>query len=54
MTLPSDFQMPIPVDVFFILMYDMYIFALKLLIEMLISCIFVNLNCENFLESFLQ
>lgn len=42
------------VDVFFILMYDMYIFALKLLIEMLISCIFVNLNCENLSENILQ
>lgn len=35
-------------------MYDMYIFALKLLIEMLISCIFVNLNCENLSENILQ
>lgn len=42
------------VDVFFILMYNMYIFALKLLIEMLISCIFVNLNCENLSENILQ
>lgn len=33
---------------FFVLMYNMYIFALKLLIEMLICCIFVNLNSKIF------
>lgn len=39
--------MPTVVKMFSItLMYDVYIFALKLLIEMLISCIFVNPNRE--------
>lgn len=53
--MPSDFSYANScVDVFFILMYNMYIFALKLLIEMLISCIFVNLNCENLSENILQ
>lgn len=53
--MPSDFSYANScVDVFFIPMYDMYIFALKLLIETLISCIFVNLNCENLSENILQ
>lgn len=43
--------MPTLVKMFSItLMYNVYIIALKLLIEMLISCIFVNLNREIFLK----
>ena len=43
--------MPTLVKMFSItLMYNVYIIALKLLIEMLISCIFVNLNREMFLK----
>lgn len=42
------------VNVFFILMYNMYIFALKLLIEMLINCIFVNLNSKNVSENIFE
>lgn len=39
--------MPTLVKMFSItLMYNVYIFALKLLVELLISCIFVNLNRE--------
>lgn len=49
--MPSDISYANSCVVFFILMYNMYIFALKLLIEMLISCIFVNLNSENLSEN---
>lgn len=45
--------MPIVVKMFSItLMHYVYIFALKLLIEMLISCIFVNLNREKFVRGY--
>lgn len=54
-TMPSDISYANScVNVFFILMYNMYIFALKLLIEMLISCIFVNLNSKNFSENIFE
>lgn len=47
--------MPILVKMFSItLMYYVYIFALKLLIEMLISCIFVNLNREKLSEDIIE
>lgn len=36
---------------FFIMMYNMYIFALKLLIEMLICCIFVNFGRKIFFQN---
>lgn len=49
--MPSDISYANSCVVFFILMYYMYIFALKLLIEMLISCIFVNLNSKKFSEN---
>lgn len=37
---------------FFIMMYNMYIFALKLLIEMLICCIFVNFGHKIFFRTY--
>lgn len=45
--------MPTLVKMFSItLMHNVYIFALKLLIEMLISCTFVNLNREKFVRDY--
>lgn len=47
MTMPSDISSANScVNVFSFLIYNVYIFALKLLIEMLICCIFVNLNSK--------